>query len=685
MILMVLILFNSRVYSQEDQFQWKGDWADDIDSRVENENGYKILAEERDETRQRPVDLNSATNEEINCIPYLNALQRKNLSDYLKTYGEIFSVYELISVSGFDSALLLRIMPYIRFNAVSHSPPLTLKNLFKYSRNQLLVRVSTSVPRSNGYAITGDGVGAEAVSTYPGNPYGFSLRYTYTFGERLSIGFSGDKDPGEQFFKGGQKYGMDYYSGYLCYSGKRILKRLIIGNFRAGWGLGLTFNTGGAIGMYPGFNQEFSVAGGIRPTQTVSESGVLRGVAVSLGTGRLTFNGIFSLRRRDATVTVSDSVTGRAEGFSSFVETGYHRTIAELDKKGRVQEMLYGGNLSLRGNFFSVGVSGYSVKLSANLQPRPDLYNMYTFSGSENFVLGADINLFYRFMRFSGEVSRSRNGSMAFLAGVSINPDPRFSAVLLYRNYPPGYQNLYSGGFGQNSSNSNERGWYLSMAGNLPLHLTLNVFADFCYYPWAKYLLNRPSGGTELGAQLLWQLNKSLNFMVRCTYSASGSSATDQPEMVLSRGRAYVGDLRFNINWLVKESLYLQSRIEIKRSGSGSNQGQYGWLLFQDVCLNPAQSRFKIVFRYSVFDCPLYETRIWAYEPDMLYAYSMPVFYGKGSRICALIKFYPGKHFVFYLKSALTKFTNREVIGSGNDQVSSSWKLDLACELLFRI
>lgn len=685
LLMLILLLLSSQVYAQDEPFQWKGDELEDINRITDNENDYRIIAEERDEMSQRPIDLNSSTEEEMKRIPFLNDFQRKNLGDYLKNYGEMFSMYELMAVKGFDSSLIIRIAPYIKFQSISHSPPLTLKNMLRYGRNQLIIRAGTSFPRSNGYnmpVLMGDTGGA---NIYPGNPYGITFRYTYSFGERLAIGFSGDKDPGEQFFKGEQKNGMDYYSGYLSFSAGKILKRLIIGNFRAGWGLGLTFNNGSSIGMYPGFIQEFSIGGGIRPTQTVSESSALRGIAISLGAGRFIINGIISYRKRDANVITTDSLSGSASSFSSFIETGYHRTVSELNKKRKIQEFLYGGNLNFRGNFFSLGISAYSVKLSANLQPRPDLYNLYAFSGSENFVMGADFNFFYRFIRCSGEVSRSGNGSVALLAGVNLCPDPRFSAVLVYRNYPPDFQNLYSNSFRQNSNCANENGWFLSLMSNLPWRLTLNIFADFVNYPWAKYLLNQSSSGNDLGCQLGWQLNKSLNLQLRCTYSASESEIAGISDIVRTNGRLFTGNMRFNINWVVKETLTLQSRVEIKKAGSNMQPANYGWLLFQDVCVKTLQSRMKFVFRYSVFDCPAYEARIYAYEPDMLYGYSMPSFYGKGSRVCLLLKYPIGRHLVFYVKSALTRYTSKDVISSGPDQINANWKLDISGQVQVRL
>ncbi|MCX6286572.1 MAG: helix-hairpin-helix domain-containing protein [Bacteroidetes bacterium] len=675
----------SKTCAQSDPFQWAGDGLEDFNWKLESENEVRLLIEEQDEVRARPVNLNAASEEDIARIPFLSTFQRKNLLDYLNEYGEVFSVFELLAVPGFDSAMIRKITSYVSFHEVSHSPPLTFRNLAKYGKNEVLICAGTIFPRSKGYRSAEALKEAGNVNFYPGNPYGMSFRYTYTFGDRLAIGFSGDKDAGEQFFAGAQKNGMDYYSGYISYSQSRILKRLIIGNFRAGWGLGLTFNTGSSLGIYPCFTQEFSLAGGIRPTQSVSEGSVCRGIAINLGAGRFTMSGICSFRKRDANVIEEDPVTGKASAFSSFIETGYHRTISEISKRGKVPEFIFGGNLCFRGNFFSLGVTAYSVSLGASFQPCNELYNRFAFTGRNNFVAGADFNLFYRFVRISGEVSRCRNGSVAWIAGLNLNPDPRFSAVILYRDYPPGFQNMYSNSFRQNTNCSNEKAWFLSLTAGLPLHFSLSMFADFCNFPWAKYNICKPSAGNDMGTLLSWQLNKSLNIILRYMYSSGETNIVQENDVIHGTGKESTDDFRIQLNWFVSQAVGLQSRVEIKNSRQGLKQKTSGWLMFQEISMKPVKIPLKIVLRYSVFDCPAYDSRIWAYEPDVLYGYSMPSYYGRGIRACIFVRYACGRHLVFSLKEGLTRYNDKNIISSGLDEIDTNWKLDLTLQFQIRL
>jgi hypothetical protein len=673
------------LFSQSDPFYWIPDNTEGIAERIEMENEYRVMTEDIEELKLHPVNLNSATEEELMRIPVLNALQRKNLLDYLRDYGEVFSLYELQAVPGLDSLLIRKLAGYIELLPADNRLKITPSNLFRYGRHEFIIQRKQSFPRARGYLIGDTLSDASGLNYYPGSPGAIQFRYSFSFADRLMLGISGDKDAGEEFFKGAQKNGMDYYSGYLCLSFRKYLKRLIIGNFRAGSGLGLTFGSGSAMGAYPSFITEFRPANGFRPSQSVVESSNLRGVAVNMEAGRFALQGFCSFRNRDANVLLEDTGSGKAVIFSSFIETGYHRTLSEQAKKARVPELLYGGNLNFRGNFFSIGASAYSVSYGARLQPRADLYNKFAFTGNYNFVAGTDFQIFYRFIRISGELSRSRNGSVAWIACMNLNPDPRFNIILLYRNYPAEYQNLFSNSFRQGSICRNENGWFVSLATTLPFRITLNAYADFYRFPWATFLMDNPSAGYESGLQLTYQAGKSMTLLARYICSRKEVNISGTSGFIHETGTTDLNDFRFQLNFLAGEFLALQSRIEIKKCITKGSGEQTGFLVFQDLSLKPGRKPFSLSMRYAVFDCPGYDSRISAYEPDVRYGYSMSTYYGRGLSACGILRYVAGKHLVFGFKADVIKYSGKSSIGSGLDQINANWKLDVTGQLEVRI
>lgn len=51
------------------------------------------------------------------------------------------------------------------------------------------------------------------------------------------------------------------------------------------------------------------------------------------------------------------------------------------------------------------------------------------------------------------------------------------------------------------------------------------------------------------------------------------------------------------------------------------------------------ESKWTVKFRYALFETEDYDSRIYAYEPDVLYAFSVPAHYGSGQRYMLVVKY----------------------------------------------
>ncbi len=286
---------------------------------------FSEISESLDHLKEHPINLNNTNQEELSQLVFLDDRQINNLMRYILTYGTIYSVYELKVVDGFDSATILKILPYVSIGPEKEKHPMRIKDLLKSGRNQIVIRAGQVVQKQAGYHVPDSLLKKNPNAGYEGSPARLYFRYSYSFYNRLSIGFSGQKDPGEQFFRGAQKYGMDFYSGYISLQNTGILKQITIGNFNADFGQGLTFSSGISPGAIPGTGNVRRYARGIVPSQSVNEENYLRGVAVVLKEWKFRFSLVYSNHKRDANVTGTDTVTGDAGIVSSFTETGYHR------------------------------------------------------------------------------------------------------------------------------------------------------------------------------------------------------------------------------------------------------------------------------------------------------------------------------------------------------------------------
>ena len=72
-----------------------------------------------------------------------------------------------------------------------------------------------------------------------------------------------------------------------------------------------------------------------------------------------------------------------------------------------------------------------------------------------------------------------------------------------------------------------------------------------------------------------------------------------------------------------------------------------------------------------------YASRISMYEKSLLYTFHVPSFYGKGERYTLNVRYEWKKQLVFQAKYASTHYRDREMIGSGLEQIMQNRKNDL--------
>src|ERR1700755_1234746 len=159
------------------------------------------------EFARHPMNLNTASADDLLQLHFLNILQIRNLISYRKLLGLLLSVHELQAVPGWDLTTIRQLIPYIRVGR-DESVYTTLKERWKSGDASVLLRAGQVLEKSKGFEKPS---GPDA-SYYEGSAQNIFIRYNYNYRQLLSFGFSGEKDAGEPFFRGAQRYGFDFYS-----------------------------------------------------------------------------------------------------------------------------------------------------------------------------------------------------------------------------------------------------------------------------------------------------------------------------------------------------------------------------------------------------------------------------------------------------------------------------------------
>ena len=641
-------------------------------------------AEEFEQLRNHPINLNNTTFDELHQLSFLNDIQINNLFLYIQSYGSLFSKQELLSIEGFDSLAVQKIWPFITIGSAPQKHPVRLKALFSESRSEFIIKYQQVLQRQKGYLADDSLLREKPNAGYVGTPQKYVFRYKYSFFDRISLGISGEKDPGEEFFRGSQPAGMDFYTGYLALTNTGFLKSVIIGNFRAGFGQGVVLGNGLSVASVPGITSMKRTAGGIRPSLSTGETNYLRGIASSMRFKNFEVSLFYSDHKKDANPVCDDTVTGDVLEISSMNGTGYHRLQGEIQDKNIIRERIWGGNFNYRNNYLSLGVTAFHSHWSAALEPRSSPYNKFSFRGAENLNVGADFQLVLKNICFFGEIGRSMNGGIAGLIGGQFSPDPRLAFTLLYRNYQRNYQDLLSNAFGQNSANANEQGIILSFTARPFSHMTFSGYADLFRFPWLKYQVDFSTQGSEYQVQGDYDAGRSVLMYLRLRIKTRqvNDAGTLEPVTRLTESRSVA--FRYQLDWGISPAVMLKNRLDVLENRTGASYKHHGYLISQGISLKPAMKPCSVHILYALFDTDSYNERIYTYENDVLYGYSVPSFYGKGIRFSALADWSPAKWVTLWIKFAQTLYTDRNVIGSGLEEIEGNKRSEVTVQMRVR-
>jgi hypothetical protein len=270
-------------------------------------------------------------------------------------------------------------------------------------------------------------------------------------------------------------------------------------------------------------------------------------------------------------------------------------------------------------------------------------------------------------LQWLAEASASRNKSMAMLTGIQLIPVPGALVSFIYRKFNVNYQNWYGSGFSSAGRNADETGIQFKLRLELPKKYLLEIMADDSRSQWVSYDLAAPSRQEEIKimAEKAWPLDRSICLTFRYINSPvkniEGSTWVCHTEN-LSQYR-----IRIEGRIEAMTGVRLKSRIECNLV-----QGMpAGWLIFQDIEITHERLKAKMWLRTCLFDARAYESRIYAYENDVLYDFSSTMHYGKGLRGVLMFKISPAGWIDLWLRLSTIYYTNKN-IGTGWDEIEGN-------------
>jgi len=687
-LLVVLISIFSVVIAQEDQAnQTLEDLIEEISSSTEEELDYSTLYDDLNFFLNEPLNLNDATRDLLEKLQFLNEIQIQGILDYIKNYGKIYTIYELQLIEGFETEDIKRILPFVTVETGKEQLPFDIHRALKYGSHDVFLKTQFIVQQQDGYIPIPDSILEENPdkSRYLGNRCKYYVKYKYHYKNQIQWGFTMEKDPGEEFFTGTQKQGFDFYSAHVQIDDVKKIKRAVVGDYSVQFGQGLVLWPGMSTGKSSYTLNIKKKPQGIKKYSSVDENLFMRGAAAIMKFGKLEVAGFVSHKNIDANITGLDSINDEEVYEISALEiTGSHATPSEVADKHSISETVFGSNLTYRAEKFKTGITVVGYQFGADLNKTPRPYNMFDFQGSKNINASVDYHFILKDINIFGEAAISKNGGMAFLNGALIPLAPQISISVLHRYYQRDYQAYYSGGFAEGSKVANERGLYIGAEIYPYKRWKISTYIDSYSFDWLTSSANAPLQGYDYLAQVDYTPTSKVSMYVKFKHEIKPENTSLSDVSIKFLEDVEKWNLRYNFSYQLNSWLTLKNRVEITGYKKGDID-ERGYMIYQDIKFAPFSIPMTLYFRYGVFDAP-YNARIYAYENDILYAFSIPGYYYKGFRTYFTLNYDITDKITIWIRYGQFNYIDRDVISEGSlTEIKSNIKSEIKAQIRIKL
>lgn len=628
---------------------------------------WQDYEEDLEEMAQHPVNLNTATREELERMPFLTASQVEDILFYIYRYGQLKSMSELTLISSIDwyQRQLMSCFFYVADDGSKPAFP-SLKNIAQYGKHEVMGMLKVPF-----YERKGDASGTDG---YLGYPYKHGLRYQFRYGNSVKLGFVASQDAGEPFFGGRNTMGYDFYSFYLQVKNLGRWKNITLGRYRLNAGLGLILNNDfsfGKLSALTSLGRSSSCI--IRGHSSRSSANYLQGAAATYTLLKgLELTGFLSYRQIDATLSADGG------GIKTILKTGLHRTVNEIAKQKVASNTLVGGNISYRHQGWHIGGTAFYTSFSLPLTPnKSQLYKRFAPEGNAFWNASISYGYISHRLTLSGETATGDCGSIATLNAASYLCSDHFTLMALHRFYSARYYSLFSNSFSEGSDVQDENGVYLGFTWIPALHWSITAYSDFAYFAWPKYQTRESTQSWDNLVNILFQPSRVLTVGGRFRYKDKAGTTTGRLRLY-----ATISQKR----WSAKTSFdYTMSQAESTMKNEGDELSK-GYMVSEHIGWEWKWKQLKGTLRgcLGYFHTSDFASRIYAYEPGLLYQMSFGSYYGEGIRYALVARSEIGSHLLLIAKLGTTDYFDRSHISSGLQEISRSSQTDLEIQVKWK-
>lgn len=587
-----------------------------------------------------PIDLNHTSDEELSQLYFLSPQQIDDILAYAGRHP-FESLYELRLIPSLTEYEIRDLLPFVQIR--NHKSKIINQKL--YPREVFAHATHEVITRVDARNIEGM---ESADPMYVQGRYRFDYQRKVTFGAQL-------RRP-----VGGVAKDLQYGAYLQLRDITPHLHTVVGGNFQASFGQGLVL----APVFHSGKSSYVSSVGmqqqGLRYYSSVDGEG-LHGVGATIrhafsSQTRLDASALYSMRH------ANDS-------------TWHH---------------LIGANLTLRHKRLEVQLTAIENLWSDSIHPyRNAKYNRHYFRGRNQAVIGASFRYNHGWFDAFGEVATTQNykrfeeainpingeavnsprWGVGTLVGSRFYPTQGVSLVALYRYYSPYFDNALGYAFSETSRINDENGGYLGFEITRWRNWRISGYGDVFYFSGYKYGLG--DAVKTLGYDAMAELQYSrdawrLSWRLRARQKGDATYST-----------------RAQFDW-AQGCWSLRTTAEANLVNHSSIS--YGVSLAQDIAfdLTPYtvhHTPLSLRLRLQGFDAREWANRIYTYEHDVLYAFSIPATYGLGGRAYLCLRWQIIPQLALYFRVSETVYAKQWAASHSRPQTRTDLHLLLRAKL----
>ena len=583
---------------------------------------------------ESPIDLNNTSDEELSQLYFLSPQQIDEILTYADKHP-FESLYELRLIHSLADYEIRDLLPFVQIKNQQSKieNPLYPKEVFAKAHHEIITRVD-----------------ARNIEGYEGtDPIYTQFRYRFDFRRRVTFGAQLRRPAG------GAARDLQYGAYLQLKDIAPHLHTLVAGNFQASFGQGLVF----APVFHAGKSMYVTSVGqqreGLRYYSSVDGAG-LHGAGATLRWNwgkqtRLDVSALYSMKR------ANDS-------------TWHH---------------LVGANLTLRHKRLELQLTAAENIWVDSIYPyRNAAYNQHYFRGSNQAVLGASFRYNHGWFDLFAEVAtaqnykrfeeaingaankpiNSPNWGIATLIGSRFYPTNGVSLLALYRYYSPYFDNALGYAFSETSRLGDENGGYLGFEITRLRNWRFSGYGDVFYFTGPKYgIPQSPTLGYDALAEAQYHSNQKSEIKNQKYWLALRLRAKQKGEQPIYSARA-IFDWQHG-GWSLRTTVDFNLTNQKSKIENQKSDIPYGLSLAQDVAydfstpytLHPTPLSIRL--RLQFFDARDWTNRIYLYEHDVLYAYSIPAVYGLGGRAYLCLRWQIIPQLALYFRASETIYAKQ--------------------------